>query len=953
MLALAFTTIVTVVSLIAAAASLAVALGASRKNKPSDEDRQFSGATRGSAIALVIGKTRTPGYVFWQQPDPPVAVTSGNGGKFGSNAGNSTFYEEHFTHILGVNVDKLYSIEEDDEVIFEGPITPLSHPSGTEVNLGDRGTFAIFWGEVDQPLPTQGRDRTFVNAENTDFVRTSGLAGQPFATRCHGVARIDWIPKNLGGRQTHPRMTYTVGGTVRSQLSQSQAHIPEGYDNTIPRLWETAPDDITNAPLGGNTDYSGGRLYFLSYQPTDELAFRVIRAQGGTDPRTRYVDISTGRPFETDLSTSVTITGVVCSPLLTSLFAPGTIIRLQDGTADGGNPANGPYISPAGNGLAGFNGGVVPTGDFEYFYVERVQFFSGNITATNANAPNWTKPANYQAVWQGFVRVWIGPIVDRAALPFFTPVASISASEKFFQALPLVQVADDGVNPAHIIDQIMFAGFPYGAANDRKFYDMESLEEVGRKLQITGEGYRGAIEINDFSSAREAIEAFFEDLGLVITWDPVKNKRVFDLIREPDPADAIQISQDVIVKGEPHTKTLLAKRTHHQLFIFRDQTLNFREKPIVIDDDGSRRIEERADLSKQEIVTTRNPQTAFDVAERRSRAEQVTPLRFDFDGNRGTRDLRTGHILEIEGRTRLYRVLSVKRDPYTDQCRVKAAVDAYGRQVDGVVFPEGRSSRLGNSPQFLGQPGGPEGGSGPTYGAGGGQGVGEPPPGLWRVWEAPAEITPATGKVALLKNRMTPAANGTNVWISGDDVDFRVTVKDPFFQVAGFYGGDGGTPGNVLINVLGPSVDHELLLNISDQEWDAGYQFMVVDDTTTFVRAFTSLGSNNFRVDAADQQAGWGSAALSLDPINDLGKPIFIVRSDRLSLFDDVVLIPGAVAYFKAQNVRRGGSVGRDLADIESLDHTVGLGGKARVDAALISDLADLKASLQGLGLLR
>jgi len=48
-------------------------------------------------------------------------------------------------------VTALHGIEVGGEFIFTGPITPTSHPSGTEVDLGKEGSFRIYWGEDIQP----------------------------------------------------------------------------------------------------------------------------------------------------------------------------------------------------------------------------------------------------------------------------------------------------------------------------------------------------------------------------------------------------------------------------------------------------------------------------------------------------------------------------------------------------------------------------------------------------------------------------------------------------------------------------------------------------------------------------------------------------------------------------------------------------------------------------------
>lgn len=116
------------------------------------------------------------------------------GGKGLTSQKQDVWYEAGW-HVLAAGpCDALHSIEQSGAVIFEGPITPHSHPSGTTVDLGDEGVFVIYWGEQTQPVDTFLSDPTRVT----------------IASRWPRATYVLWNKKRLGPTPVWPVLNYEL-----------------------------------------------------------------------------------------------------------------------------------------------------------------------------------------------------------------------------------------------------------------------------------------------------------------------------------------------------------------------------------------------------------------------------------------------------------------------------------------------------------------------------------------------------------------------------------------------------------------------------------------------------------------------------------------------------------------------------------------------------------------------
>jgi len=183
---------------VAVALSIAAqALLAKDPQNPVIDDSQPNLAQRGAIAPRVIGRARLGPIVCWVGDRVTGQESLGGGGKgLGGDAPTQTIYQEAGMHVLCVGPGKaLHQIIQNGEVLFDGPITPASHPSGTAIDLGTgEGKFEIYWGEANGPLDTFMGD-----------VNRLGVT-----SRWPGFMRIVWIAKRLGPSPTWPGLNYVV-----------------------------------------------------------------------------------------------------------------------------------------------------------------------------------------------------------------------------------------------------------------------------------------------------------------------------------------------------------------------------------------------------------------------------------------------------------------------------------------------------------------------------------------------------------------------------------------------------------------------------------------------------------------------------------------------------------------------------------------------------------------------
>lgn len=167
-----------------------------------NDDKPTTLAKRGASINYVIG-TRLIGYNFgWADDDNRFTreekTGEASGGKGlgiggGSQDITQTVWFSAGWHVLAVGpASALLEIREGGKVVWAGPVTRDSTPSGTLIEAEGVGTFRIYWGELNQPVD-----------EILDI--RMGIR-----SRWPGVCHIVWVEKRLGTSQAWPQIEYLL-----------------------------------------------------------------------------------------------------------------------------------------------------------------------------------------------------------------------------------------------------------------------------------------------------------------------------------------------------------------------------------------------------------------------------------------------------------------------------------------------------------------------------------------------------------------------------------------------------------------------------------------------------------------------------------------------------------------------------------------------------------------------
>ena len=223
------------VQIVGLVVSLALMYLASQKlNKDDDvidKDKPATLTTRGSYIPWNIGIRRV-GPVFSGAWDRIIKKEELEGSKdLGLTPEQDVFYEGGW-HQIGSNgpVYALHGIYERGKLIFQGPITSDSHPSGSVISLGKEGSFVIYWGEETQPINTR------MGATN----RVGITSRWPF------LCYVEWIEKRLGPSPNWPELQYVTETRPKNTvLSDTDAWI----DGTLTLDGSTISIDSTTTGI--------------------------------------------------------------------------------------------------------------------------------------------------------------------------------------------------------------------------------------------------------------------------------------------------------------------------------------------------------------------------------------------------------------------------------------------------------------------------------------------------------------------------------------------------------------------------------------------------------------------------------------------------------------------------------------------------------------------------------
>lgn len=863
-------TILYIVALLAAGAAI---LSQKKPKLASNDDAVQSSATQGAYIPLVIGRAR-PGPVFCFVEDVSEetaalffaarsqanAWTSAVGravgfAKGGGGAGIPTSYRENALHVICVGpASELIAIYQNGEAIWRGPITPASHPSGTLLAAGQNGSegyFEVHWGFPDDPLLDRLRDNTKRHGLEVNYA---------FAFK------IFWRFKDLGQSRNWPRLEYELRCPCYSQITSTPSEVPLEGDDKRPTFeeWLALEPSIAYVNSG--------------YVNEDRVIFQVR----GLNSNTRTIQI-----IDADLPGQV--------PNFTGLYASGGIIKILSKNISTQASLSAPV------GFTDLVSDILPANnEWRYFWIIRSSYV------------DTSGPGSYTEVVLG-PEIPFAEIKNRvSALPTFVPapIEFPSGSGNFTGwttvAEPVWTGSSDGINAIHMVDQLLFAKYPYGAGRDReRWFDPRAIEVAAEQMQL--EGIRCSLMISDGEGVESVLSSIMQDIGLFIPWDVQVGKYVFRLLRYEE-SSAVLPPEAVLEL--PTMEAILGQRPADVVaFTFKNRERNYRDTPLRVTDSGQVAEYETQKARKVPIEVTCDPDSAARLAPRRQQEVLANLATITFDTNHGTQMATPGERFTapaVEGEGIQFLITEVQRDINSSKVVLDTILDTYNPPEPGALLV----------PSFLSAP--------PMLQASQGVRIVDPLEDF-QAFEVPRGLSSGQIQVLFAGARKSSRTLGAAIWGSRDGTAFTVLGQGPILAY-GLLSVDlpAGSPAydEASYDVEVPfAADLQAVLNLAldEDRWRAGQQCLLIDDEVIFLR---SLLDGPFQISGLIRgRAGTIQAAHSA------GTPFYIIPTAMAVPLESTLFAPGLPVYYKASAVERSksadvGAVEEKMLTIQGLAFT-------------------------------
>lgn len=810
-----------------------------KKPAINSDDNPGNLATRGTYTNIVFGRRMVDPTFSWIQPNGSAVVptdldslpTSGKGTGHSGGGGN---FEEAGVHFLCLGpVAKLHKIIQNGKTIWTGPITPFTHPSGTLLDIGAEGKLEVYWGESDQPISP-------ILQNATNF----GLA-----TRMPLGCFVLWNKKNLGQSPLWPRLQYDVEAYPLPTRLTSSPIIPVILDDLLP-LWND-PQLPPNQHLSrwGTWD---PRL------SADRVQLKILDSVA-INPHLYNSDLRL--KISPDTKPWNNVTGPT-GRNMTPLFSSNVVKIIGTGTDESGH-----------NTLAAFRNPTLtyPTpGAALYFYLKEITYDPFEVVSD---------PRSAIRNWRGITTLRLGSICPLAVLHERVGIPSD------FQVAAVGDV-QPGINPAHIIDQLLFARTPYGRGQDSEEYDIGTLEDLAQ-LCLT-EALRANILVKEGEETESLLGQIMQDVGMFLPWDIQRGKYVFLPIRTPA-ADLPEFEQIHIAPPEPEEESPDEEMViDRPSFNFEDREHNYRQFPIMIGDDGHGTINDDVNSDEGQIRIATSFDVAEPIAKRRSQEALALPNRVKPICPRAAALLRPGDRFRLAGFTIPLIATEVTPGVQTQETQIDSLFDTYG------------VTKFGDGGGTL---------SGPQSGGG----LNPVPPAdpdlAFEPFEVPASIGDAQKKILipriragadvlgaiihLSRNNSTykPLIQTRKLWAGGVlQVDFPMTddvVEDP-------------TADDPIFLPMGPDIGILEDLTGNEEAWLAGRQVGICNGELFFIRNIEPWDDGTYRI------RGYARARrTTLKLAHSAGSVFYITTYPNLELLTDILIVPEALLYIKTQPFTR------------------------------------------------
>lgn len=450
----------------------------------------------------------------------------------------------------------------------------------------------------------------------------------------------------------------------------------------------------------------------------------------------------------------------------------------------------------------------------------------------------------------------------------------------------LKQADAGGANYAHVIYELLFAGYPHGLALDVEDFDLSSLSELGEICYDEGIGC--SIIAKDGETVKGILAAIMMDVGFMISLDPITGLYRFVVIRKPNSEDdVLAIPADALLGPAPEIATDIDERETDRIqFTFRDRKKNHRDKTIIFDNDGQADELGYKKMKNARLSTVLFYNVAKKVAARRQQEELAAAVAIDLQVARSLRNLYPGRLVSVDELDVSLRIMAMEQVPLSGMAKLSCIEDFYGvapSSLDSADDEEGEEEDL-EEIEFAS-----------AFDEG------------WDFFELPKAISPGVPSISPLHVRSTSLTSTHATWLSLDDTTYTALSRHGLPMTGGTLDEELPAAGKFKPST-GPTftaagVDIAKVLDLSgdDVGWRSGRLWAVFVSASgeveiAFAQGVTALGGDTFRLDGL-LRARYDTVRLT-HPADTF---VYLVDSSRLLALKHANLIPGKTIYVKNQ----------------------------------------------------
>lgn len=251
-----------------------------------------------------------------------------------------------------------------------------------------------------------------------------------------------------------------------------------------------------------------------------------------------------------------------------------------------------------------------------------------------------------------------------------------------------------GANPAHIIDQLLFATDPHGLGMDPGPWDRDTLETLG----VDYEEVRAHALVEQRQVVKQSISDLCTDVGIAIRWNPITGKVEFKKRREEAPFAVIP-RETLVENLVSRVRKLESDPARSFVFTWQQAQDNYSKASLEIDDLGNILSTARAGAEIINIPSVRDLSMARILASYRAAYELSRGSVIVMSLKNDAATLMPDDVVDVEALTDIdvpFRLITTSRQPLSSVVKVSGffdhmnVEDAFVLELNGPgMFPPG------------------------------------------------------------------------------------------------------------------------------------------------------------------------------------------------------------------------------------------------------------------------